>query len=245
MSERADAVGALVPFESCWMRGRGVEDAGELITNASERTRFSRHEERVVPTGEIKALSGLRIVAAVWVVLFHFRPLLAEAAPGFRSALAPVLDCGAQGVDLFFILSGFVLTWNYLDRMGDSWSWRSHTALPVAATVAGVARLSRHDAPGRGVDHLHAQRRPRSVGGRQSAHRDELGPAGFPGPAVVPALLRRIELGRTGLVDQRGVAGLPAVRGTGAGHLPDSTRDEGPGPDLCWRSRPRFRRWCC
>jgi peptidoglycan/LPS O-acetylase OafA/YrhL len=78
-----------------------------------------------VRTGEIKALSGLRIVAAVWVVLFHFRPLLAEAAPGFRSALAPVLDCGAQGVDLFFILSGFVLTWNYLDRMGDSWSWRS------------------------------------------------------------------------------------------------------------------------
>ena len=35
------------------------------------------------------------------------------------AALAPVLDCGAQGVDLFFILSGFVLTWNYLDRMGD------------------------------------------------------------------------------------------------------------------------------
>jgi len=78
-----------------------------------------------VRTGEIKALSGLRIVAAVWVVLFHFRPLLEQAAPGFRSALAPILDCGAQGVDLFFILSGFVLTWNYLDRMGDSFSLRS------------------------------------------------------------------------------------------------------------------------
>ena len=76
-------------------------------------------------TGEIKALSGLRIVAAVWVVLFHFRPLLHEAAPGFSSALAPLLNCGAQGVDLFFILSGFVLTWNYLDRMGESWSWRA------------------------------------------------------------------------------------------------------------------------
>ncbi|MGE2688935.1 acyltransferase family protein [Mycolicibacterium pulveris] len=74
---------------------------------------------------EIRALSGLRIVAAVWVVLFHFRPLLEQAAPGFRSALAPVLDCGAQGVDLFFILSGFVLTYNYLDRMGERWSWRS------------------------------------------------------------------------------------------------------------------------
>lgn len=73
-------------------------------------------------TGEIKALSGLRIVAALWVVLFHFRPLLEQAAPGFRSALAPILNSGAQGVDLFFILSGFVLTWSYLDKMGPRWS---------------------------------------------------------------------------------------------------------------------------
>ena len=73
-------------------------------------------------TGEIKALSGLRIIAAVWVVLFHFRPWLEVSAPGFRSALAPVINCGAQGVDLFFMLSGFVLTWNYIDRMGESFS---------------------------------------------------------------------------------------------------------------------------
>ncbi|MBX7434498.1 acyltransferase [Mycobacterium sp. Y57] len=78
-----------------------------------------------MPTGEIRALSGLRIVAAVWVVLFHFRPLLAQASPPCSDTLAPVLDAGAQGVDLFFILSGFVLTWNYLDRMGESWSTRS------------------------------------------------------------------------------------------------------------------------
>lgn len=43
-------------------------------------------------TGEIRALTGLRIVAAVWVVLFHFRPMLGDASPGFRDALAPVLD---------------------------------------------------------------------------------------------------------------------------------------------------------
>jgi peptidoglycan/LPS O-acetylase OafA/YrhL len=78
-----------------------------------------------VRSGEIRALTGLRIVAALWVVLFHFRPLLREAAPDFSDALAPVLNCGAQGVDLFFILSGFVLTWNYLDRMGRSWSTRA------------------------------------------------------------------------------------------------------------------------
>ena len=75
--------------------------------------------------GNIKALTGLRFVAAAWVVLFHFRPMLREASPGLFEALAPVLNCGAQGVDLFFILSGFVLTWNYLDRMGPSFSVRA------------------------------------------------------------------------------------------------------------------------
>ncbi|MGK2901848.1 MAG: acyltransferase family protein [Mycobacterium sp.] len=75
-------------------------------------------------SGEIKALTGLRLFAAAWVVMFHFRPLLQQAAPDFSSALAPVLNTGAQGVDLFFILSGFVLAWNYLDRMGPSWSTR-------------------------------------------------------------------------------------------------------------------------
>lgn len=76
-------------------------------------------------TGEIKALSGLRIVAALWVVMFHFRPLLEMASPPLYEALKPILDSGAQGVDLFFILSGFVLTWNYLDRMGDRWSTKA------------------------------------------------------------------------------------------------------------------------
>ncbi|MCB1288790.1 MAG: acyltransferase, partial [Mycobacterium sp.] len=79
----------------------------------------------VVRTGEIRALTGLRIVAALWVVLFHFRPLLWEASPRLEEDLAPLLNSGAQGVDLFFILSGFVLTWNYLDRMGPNWSARA------------------------------------------------------------------------------------------------------------------------
>lgn len=79
----------------------------------------------VVRTGEIRALTGLRIVAALWVVLFHFRPLIWAASPRLKEDLAPLLDAGAQGVDLFFILSGFVLTWNYLERMGPSWSTRA------------------------------------------------------------------------------------------------------------------------
>ena len=126
----------------------------------------------VVRSGEIKALTGLRIVAAVWVVLFHFRPLLREASPGFSDALAPLLDCGAQGVDLFFILSGFVLTWNYLDQMGQSWSLREHAALPVAAAGQGLAGVPGHDAPGGAVGDLHPPRRPCAVAGGRQAHRD-------------------------------------------------------------------------
>lgn len=89
------------------------------------RTSGAHRRKSVVRSGEIKALTGLRIIAAVWVVLFHFRPLLRLASPDLSDALAPVLDRGAQGVDLFFILSGFVLTWNYLERMGESFSARA------------------------------------------------------------------------------------------------------------------------
>ncbi|POX91455.1 acyltransferase [Mycobacterium kansasii] len=94
---------------------------GKSVVRTGDITADIRGEIR----GEIKSLTGLRIIAAVWVVLFHFRPMLGDASPDFRDALAPVLNCGAQGVDLFFILSGFVLTWNYLDRMGRSWSTRA------------------------------------------------------------------------------------------------------------------------
>jgi peptidoglycan/LPS O-acetylase OafA/YrhL len=108
------------------MQGRDGADRPEErrqwrdLNEARESSRKS-----VVQSGEIKALSGLRIFAALWVVLFHFRELIGQVAPGFRSALAPLLNCGAQGVDLFFILSGFVLAWNYLDRMGETWSTRA------------------------------------------------------------------------------------------------------------------------
>jgi peptidoglycan/LPS O-acetylase OafA/YrhL len=104
-----------------------VADRTASGRNGAVSARNERHEygKSVVRSGEIKALSGLRIVAALWVVMFHFRPLLQMASPPLYDSLKPILDCGAQGVDLFFILSGFVLTWNYLERMGGAWSTRA------------------------------------------------------------------------------------------------------------------------
>jgi peptidoglycan/LPS O-acetylase OafA/YrhL len=117
----------LLGCDGCRLLVGGLEIARSA--GLSDTKRHSPGGKSIVRSGEIrgeiKALTGLRIVAAVWVVLFHFRPMLGDASPGFRDALAPVLNCGAQGVDLFFILSGFVLTWNYLDRMGRSWSTRA------------------------------------------------------------------------------------------------------------------------
>jgi peptidoglycan/LPS O-acetylase OafA/YrhL len=115
---------ALIPSDRRLLSGRTEVSRRGSRRADTDKARWPDGKS-VVRSGEIKALTGLRIVAAMWVVLFHFRPLLHDAAPGFRDALAPVLNCGAQGVDLFFILSGFVLTWNYIDRMGWSWSARA------------------------------------------------------------------------------------------------------------------------
>ena len=65
----------------------------------------------------IHALTGLRAVAAVWVVLFHYRDDVVALAPASRPLL-PLMSAGYLGVDVFFVLSGFVLAYNYADRLG-------------------------------------------------------------------------------------------------------------------------------
>jgi peptidoglycan/LPS O-acetylase OafA/YrhL len=75
--------------------------------------------------GEVLPLTGLRIVAALWVVLFHLRGNFWTDFPGVARYLNPILEHGDLGVDLFFALSGFVLTLNYADRMGNCLSGRS------------------------------------------------------------------------------------------------------------------------
>jgi peptidoglycan/LPS O-acetylase OafA/YrhL len=73
----------------------------------------------------LPALTGLRAVAAVWVVLFHYRDDLLALVPGL-APLDTFMRAGYLGVDLFFPLSGFVLAYTYADRLG-SFSWRAST----------------------------------------------------------------------------------------------------------------------
>lgn len=67
---------------------------------------------------EFRGLTGLRIVAAVWVVAFHFHFTALSGVARVDRALGPLVTQGALGVDLFFVLSGFVIAHTYLDRLG-------------------------------------------------------------------------------------------------------------------------------
>ena len=67
---------------------------------------------------QVHALTGVRIVAALWVVLFHIRGNIASEFPWLYKVIGPVLVHGELGVDLFFALSGYVLALNYGERMG-------------------------------------------------------------------------------------------------------------------------------
>lgn len=66
------------------------------------------------PRADLPALTGIRGLAAWFVVLYHIRVGAAWYLPAEASF---VLSKGYLAVDLFFMLSGFVLWLNYSDRL--------------------------------------------------------------------------------------------------------------------------------
>jgi peptidoglycan/LPS O-acetylase OafA/YrhL len=71
---------------------------------------------------EIRPLTGVRAFAALWVVLLHFHAQWALLMPGL-SLGQTFAQRGSLGVDVFFILSGFILSYVYLaDKPELSWA---------------------------------------------------------------------------------------------------------------------------
>jgi len=109
----------------------------------------------------IRALTGVRFFAALWVVVYHCTRhnglLLANNHPELRALAYPITSAGVRGVDLFFMLSGFVLALNYMDRLGGRLELRPTLRFlwlrlariwPLYMLVivgAGLLRLIRHD----------------------------------------------------------------------------------------------------
>lgn len=124
------------------------------MTSASPRTASLGHDR-----GRLDALTGVRAVAALWVAVYHFQDKILVLVPALAVG-SPLFDSGYLGVDLFFTLSGFILAYNYLHRLGERPSLRAYgrflwlrlarvwpvhfftlnvmVALVVGARVAGV-----------------------------------------------------------------------------------------------------------
>ncbi|RKG98744.1 acyltransferase [Corallococcus sp. CA053C] len=81
----------------------------------------------------LDALTGLRFLAAAHVVAYHVYHLVftaTEAPPGLHG----LIGSGYVGVSFFFVLSGFILGYNYLERPPDT---------REARTAFWVARFAR------------------------------------------------------------------------------------------------------
>lgn len=61
---------------------------------------------------DIKPLTAMRFFAAMWVVAFDYTPALGLGMPA-------VIAKGYLGVELFFVLSGFILSHVYMQRFGE------------------------------------------------------------------------------------------------------------------------------
>lgn len=92
---------------------------------------------------DLKPLTALRFLAALWVVLYTFWPNLDV---GFTPNLAAK---GYLGVELFFVLSGFILSHVYLEAVGERryryggflWARLARVYPLHLATLAGVGAL--------------------------------------------------------------------------------------------------------
>ena len=112
----------------------------------------------------IRQLTGIRFVAAFWVLAYHLQGPFNVLGLLSIPILADVMRVGRLGVDLFFALSGFILTHTYLTRMGSGlhvkqtlkfWWLRLARIYPVHLVmliVAGLAIFAQARVEGESID---------------------------------------------------------------------------------------------
>jgi hypothetical protein len=175
----------------------------------------------------IRQLTGVRFVAAAWVVLYHYQIPLAAVGILTIPGVADVLRVGRLGVDLFFALSGFIITHTYLRRLGpalrarallDFWWLRLARVYPVhlvMIVIAGTAVVAQATLTG------------------DALTKDWMNPLGpgqerALGPGVGTGTEPGLEL--RGMVAVDGMAGLPPVPPARVGSVAPSPTPADLGP---------------
>jgi peptidoglycan/LPS O-acetylase OafA/YrhL len=84
----------------------------------------------------LPALTGIRSLLALTIMLFHFTPSGLTWAAHPRFTLYPIINIGYVFVSFFFVISGFILYYNYAERSGgvspvDFWVARASRLYPI------------------------------------------------------------------------------------------------------------------
>ncbi|HEY1952662.1 MAG TPA: acyltransferase [Gemmatimonadaceae bacterium] len=82
--------------------------------------RSAAEVDRSVDRDHILALDGLRGVAILMVLVCHFQSNLKISGGGWSSIPVQIAHAGWAGVDLFFVLSGFLITGILVDARGSN-----------------------------------------------------------------------------------------------------------------------------
>ena len=73
----------------------------------------------------ILVIQALRAYAAAVVVIYHIQHIL--KSKGYIPEVNPYLEFGQSGVDIFFVISGFIMvfiSWNSFAKMASLMNWK-------------------------------------------------------------------------------------------------------------------------
>ena len=114
------------------MNGTAVIDQPAPTSTGEAAGELQPKAVQVARKPALPGLTGIRTLLALTILLFHFTPsgLRWEAHPWV--SLYPLVDIGYVFVSFFFLISGFILSYNYADR-----------PQPMNALDFWMARLSR------------------------------------------------------------------------------------------------------
>lgn len=106
-------------------------------TAGSVLVETSQPAPRPAKRPQLPALTGIRTLLAFNIVLFHF-------TPPYLGPLRPLVENGFIFVNVFFLISGFVLTYNYSERAAtlvkrDFWMARFSRLYPVYLLVLVIS----------------------------------------------------------------------------------------------------------